>query len=101
MALECVSCFRSAPRPFTESNLQESRNCELFSLNVSEIDQLYSQSKYSDSGWFTCQLYPGSYMNEERYGASSLVRQLIQRLLSTRDIKIFQEDWGFDLLKYV
>ncbi|KAF8155496.1 glycoside hydrolase family 27 protein, partial [Crassisporium funariophilum] len=36
---------------------------------------------YSDSGWFTCQLYPGSYMNEER------------------DIKLFQ-DWGFDLLKY-
>lgn len=36
---------------------------------------------YSDSGWFTCQLYPGSYLNEER------------------DIKTFQ-DWGFDLLKY-
>jgi alpha-galactosidase len=36
---------------------------------------------YSDSGWFTCQLYPGSYMNEDR------------------DIKLFQ-DWGFDLLKY-
>ncbi|KAJ3508287.1 hypothetical protein NLJ89_g5844 [Agrocybe chaxingu] len=37
---------------------------------------------YSDSGWFTCQLYPGSYMNEDR------------------DIKLFREDWGFDLLKY-
>ncbi|KIM37201.1 glycoside hydrolase family 27 protein [Hebeloma cylindrosporum] len=37
---------------------------------------------YSDSGWFTCELYPGSYMNEER------------------DIKLFQEEWGFDLLKY-
>ncbi|KJA21424.1 glycoside hydrolase family 27 protein [Hypholoma sublateritium FD-334 SS-4] len=36
---------------------------------------------YSDSGWFTCQLYPGSYLNEDR------------------DIKLFQ-DWGFDLLKY-
>ncbi|KAF5389448.1 hypothetical protein D9757_004286 [Collybiopsis confluens] len=22
---------------------------------------------YSDSGWFTCQLYPGSYLNEVRY----------------------------------
>ncbi|GLB45186.1 putative alpha galactosidase A [Lyophyllum shimeji] len=36
---------------------------------------------YSDSGWFTCQLYPGSFLNE------------------ARDIKLFQ-DWGFDLLKY-
>ncbi|KAF5310934.1 hypothetical protein D9619_008250 [Psilocybe cf. subviscida] len=36
---------------------------------------------YSDSGWFTCELYPGSFGNEER------------------DIKLFQ-DWGFDLLKY-
>ncbi|KAF9448138.1 glycoside hydrolase family 27 protein [Macrolepiota fuliginosa MF-IS2] len=36
---------------------------------------------YSDSGWFTCQLYPGSYQNEDR------------------DIQLFQ-DWGFDLLKY-
>ncbi|KAF9547552.1 glycoside hydrolase family 27 protein, partial [Agrocybe pediades] len=36
---------------------------------------------YSDSGWFTCQMYPGSFMNEDR------------------DIKLFQ-DWGFDLLKY-
>ncbi|KAH0578323.1 hypothetical protein H2248_003944 [Termitomyces sp. 'cryptogamus'] len=36
---------------------------------------------YSDSGWFTCQLYPGSFENEDR------------------DAKQFQ-DWGFDLLKY-
>ncbi|EGO03622.1 glycoside hydrolase family 27 protein [Serpula lacrymans var. lacrymans S7.3] len=36
---------------------------------------------YSDSGWFTCQLYPGSYSNE------------------ARDAKLFQ-DWGFDYLKY-
>ncbi|GLB45187.1 putative alpha galactosidase A [Lyophyllum shimeji] len=36
---------------------------------------------YSDSGWFTCQLYPGSFQNE------------------ARDAKQFQ-DWGFDLLKY-
>ncbi|KAF8623186.1 hypothetical protein AX17_007511 [Amanita inopinata Kibby_2008] len=36
---------------------------------------------YSDSGWFTCQLYPGSFQNEER------------------DAKLFQ-DWGFDYLKY-
>ncbi|KAL1683938.1 glycoside hydrolase family 27 protein [Schizophyllum commune] len=37
---------------------------------------------YSDSGWFTCQLYPGSFQNEER------------------DIKLFRETWNFDLLKY-
>lgn len=24
--------------------------------------------QYSDSGWFTCQIYPGSYKNEVRYG---------------------------------
>lgn len=36
---------------------------------------------YSDSGWFTCEFYPGSFMNEDR------------------DIKTFQ-NWGFDLLKY-
>ena len=36
---------------------------------------------YSDSGWFTCQMYPGSYMHE------------------AQDIQTFQ-DWGFDLLKY-
>jgi alpha-galactosidase len=38
---------------------------------------------YSDSGWFTCQMYPGSYMNEEQ------------------DVRTFQGDWGFDLLKSV
>ncbi|KAJ6512538.1 glycoside hydrolase family 27 protein [Mycena sanguinolenta] len=37
---------------------------------------------YSDAGWFTCALYPGSYQNEER------------------DAKLFSEAWGFDLLKY-
>ncbi|KAL6301847.1 glycoside hydrolase family 27 protein [Sparassis latifolia] len=37
---------------------------------------------YSDSGWFTCQLYPGSFQNE------------------LRDTRLFQEEWGFDLLKY-
>ncbi|KAF9458226.1 glycoside hydrolase family 27 protein [Collybia nuda] len=36
---------------------------------------------YSDSGWFTCGGYPGSYQNE------------------LRDAKTFQ-DWGFDYLKY-
>ncbi|KAG6377411.1 glycoside hydrolase family 27 protein [Boletus reticuloceps] len=41
----------------------------------------YKAGIYSDSGWFTCQLYPGSYQNE------------------ARDIKLFQ-DWGFDYLKY-
>ncbi|KAJ7618125.1 glycoside hydrolase superfamily [Mycena polygramma] len=37
---------------------------------------------YSDSGWFTCQLFPGSYTNEEK------------------DVRTFQGDWNFDLLKY-
>ncbi|KIY47914.1 glycoside hydrolase family 27 protein [Fistulina hepatica ATCC 64428] len=37
---------------------------------------------YSCAGWYTCQMYPGSFNNEER------------------DAKLFQEDWGFDLLKY-
>ncbi|KAF7312919.1 Alpha-galactosidase [Mycena kentingensis (nom. inval.)] len=37
---------------------------------------------YSDAGWFTCAMYPGSYQNEER------------------DVKLFREEWGFDLLKY-
>ncbi|THU84330.1 glycoside hydrolase [Dendrothele bispora CBS 962.96] len=36
---------------------------------------------YSDSGWFTCAGYPGSYQNE------------------LRDLTTFQE-WGFDYLKY-
>ncbi|KAI6137286.1 glycoside hydrolase family 27 protein, partial [Pisolithus sp. B1] len=34
-----------------------------------------------DPGWFTCQLYPGSYQNEER------------------DARLFPDDWGFDYLK--
>ncbi|KAJ7662972.1 glycoside hydrolase family 27 protein [Mycena rosella] len=37
---------------------------------------------YSDAGWFTCALYPGSFQNEER------------------DAKLFSEEWDFDLLKY-
>ncbi|KAF7308171.1 Alpha-galactosidase [Mycena chlorophos] len=37
---------------------------------------------YSDAGWFTCAMYPGSFQNEER------------------DVKLFREEWGFDLLKY-
>ncbi|KAI0070323.1 glycoside hydrolase [Panus rudis PR-1116 ss-1] len=36
---------------------------------------------YSDSGWFTCAGYPGSFQNE------------------ARDAKTFQ-DWGFNYLKY-
>ncbi|KAH7926149.1 glycoside hydrolase family 27 protein [Leucogyrophana mollusca] len=36
---------------------------------------------YSDAGWYTCAIYPGSYQNE------------------ARDAKLFQ-DWGFDYLKY-
>ncbi|OCH87607.1 glycoside hydrolase family 27 protein [Obba rivulosa] len=42
---------------------------------------LYRSIQYSDSGWFTCQMYPGSFQNE------------------ARDAKLFQ-DWGFDYLKY-
>ncbi|KZP33804.1 glycoside hydrolase family 27 protein [Athelia psychrophila] len=36
---------------------------------------------YSDAGWFTCAMYPGSYGNE------------------VRDVKTFR-DWGFDYLKF-
>ncbi|KAF7308176.1 Alpha-galactosidase [Mycena chlorophos] len=39
-------------------------------------------SQYSDAGWFTCAMYPGSFQNEER------------------DVKLFREEWGFDLFKY-
>ncbi|GJE99579.1 glycoside hydrolase family 27 protein [Phanerochaete sordida] len=48
-------------------------------------DQLHSMGFkagiYSDSGWYTCAGYPGSFQNEER------------------DAKTFQ-DWGFDYLKF-
>lgn len=48
-------------------------------------DQLHSMGFkagiYSDSGWFTCAGYPGSFQNE------------------ARDAKTFQ-DWGFDYLKF-
>lgn len=39
-------------------------------------------AQYSDSGWFTCQGLPGSFMHEER------------------DALTFQA-WGFDFLKWV
>ncbi|KAK7680219.1 hypothetical protein QCA50_016728 [Cerrena zonata] len=42
----------------------------------------YRIRQYGDSGWFTCQLYPGSFQNE------------------LRDAKLFRDEWGFDLLKF-
>ncbi|KAI0642496.1 glycoside hydrolase family 27 protein [Trametes meyenii] len=48
---------------------------------------------YSDSGWFTCQLYPGSYQNEYRPATFSLYPEYFL------DAKLFQ-DWGFDYLKF-
>ncbi|TFY53425.1 hypothetical protein EVJ58_g9460 [Rhodofomes roseus] len=45
-------------------------------------DMGFKAGIYSDSGWFTCQIYPGSFQNEDR------------------DIKLFRDDWNFDLLKY-
>ncbi|KAF5375716.1 hypothetical protein D9615_009345 [Tricholomella constricta] len=49
---------------------------------TSELNKLGLKAGiYSDSGWLTCQRYPGSFQNE------------------ARDIKLFQ-DWGFELLKY-
>lgn len=61
-------------------------NKERFPSGMNALtDQLHAMGFktgiYSDSGWFTCQLYPGSYGNEDR------------------DIQTFS-DWGFDLLKY-
>ncbi|KAK7044903.1 alpha-galactosidase [Favolaschia claudopus] len=44
-------------------------------------DMGFKTGIYSDSGWYTCAGYPGSFMNE------------------LRDATTFQ-DWGFDLLKY-
>jgi alpha-galactosidase len=38
--------------------------------------------QYSDSGWFTCAGYPGSYGNEEK------------------DAYTFFTDWNFDYIKY-
>lgn len=32
--------------------------------------------QYSDSGWFTCQLFPGSFQNEDRDDGLSLARCL-------------------------
>lgn len=73
--------------------------------------RLFRNSKagiYSDSGWFTCQLFPGSFQNEDRFVILSLSlmprRNLSHRASSVdhcRDIELFQETWGFDLLKYV
>ncbi|KZT70099.1 glycoside hydrolase family 27 protein [Daedalea quercina L-15889] len=45
-------------------------------------DMGFKAGIYSDSGWFTCQIYPGSFQNEDR------------------DIKLFRDNWNFDLLKY-
>ncbi|CAL1699793.1 unnamed protein product [Somion occarium] len=50
---------------------------------TNEIHQLGMKAGiYGDSGWFTCQLYPGSFQNE------------------LRDARLFQLEWGFDLLKF-
>ncbi|KAH9848316.1 glycoside hydrolase family 27 protein [Lenzites betulinus] len=59
---------------------------ERFAAGMNDLtDQIHAMGLkagiYSDSGWFTCQLYPGSYQNE------------------ARDAKTFQ-DWGFDYLKF-
>ncbi|KAI9066864.1 glycoside hydrolase family 27 protein [Trametes sanguinea] len=61
-------------------------NAERFPSGMNNLtDQIHSMGLkagiYSDSGWFTCQLYPGSFQNE------------------ARDAKLFQ-DWGFDYLKF-
>ena len=44
------------------------------------ISMLIEWLQYSDSGWYTCAGYPGSFENEDR------------------DVKTFQ-DWGFEFLK--
>ena len=65
------------------SACQQRWYCELppHPVDISQLNAAH-RPQYSDSGWFTCQLYPGSYLNEYR------------------DAKLFQ-DWGFDYLKYV
>ncbi|KAJ7198342.1 glycoside hydrolase superfamily [Mycena pura] len=51
-------------------------------LHPCSIYQASQPPQYCDAGWFTCALYPGSFQNEER------------------DVKLFREEWGSDLLKY-
>ncbi len=56
--------------------------------------------QYSDSGWFTCQLYPGSYQNEARLAVFVfLLKASFEIGVHNRDARLFQQEWGFDLLK--
>jgi alpha-galactosidase len=55
--------------------------------------------QYSDSGWFTCQLYPGSYLNEARSVHPFFRYEGCLLGWWCRDVKLFR-DWGFDYLKY-
>ncbi|KAI6105113.1 glycoside hydrolase family 27 protein [Pisolithus croceorrhizus] len=70
---------------------------DCYACEISQLCRRYNQTKFPsgmkaltdsihalgfDAGWFTCQLYPGSYQNEER------------------DARLFRDDWGFDYLKY-
>jgi len=76
-------CYSEKER---DSNGDIVANKERFPSGMNNLtDQIHALGMhagiYSDSGWFTCQLYPGSFQNE------------------ARDAKLFQ-DWGFDLLKY-
>ncbi|KXN84636.1 putative alpha-galactosidase B [Leucoagaricus sp. SymC.cos] len=78
---DCYSEKERSP----EGDIVESK--ERFPSGMRNLtDQLHAMGLYAgffcDSGWFTCQLFPGSFENEDR------------------DIKLFREEWGFDLLKY-
>ncbi|KAJ8474526.1 hypothetical protein ONZ45_g15919 [Pleurotus djamor] len=60
-------------------HIRFSRGMKNFTGQLRELG--FKAGIYSDSGWFTCAGYPGSFQNE------------------LRDARTFQ-DWGFDFLKY-
>jgi len=93
----CVKCYLCGFMNLHSiiSHTQESWHCKDLSFIILAFS-LVSVMQYSDSGWFTCQLYPGSYQNEARYEV--LVPGQCIMTISGRDAKRFL-DWGFDYLK--
>ncbi|CDO76926.1 hypothetical protein BN946_scf185006.g8 [Trametes cinnabarina] len=60
--------------------------------------------QYSDSGWFTCQLYPGSFQNEARQRSPPTLPPIrsplpVAHYPHTDDRRTLFQDWGFDYLK--
>ncbi|KAJ8520784.1 hypothetical protein ONZ45_g2419 [Pleurotus djamor] len=77
---DCYAEFnRSANGDIVEDHIRFSRGMKNFTGQLRQLG--FKAGIYSDSGWFTCAGYPGSFQNE------------------LRDARTFQ-DWGFDFLKY-